>query len=561
MKTFVKYFKHIVYCLLLSVSFSCSDDFLNDNSSILYPGYGDNAIYISPESGDAEYPINCSYAGDARFSISSAPGWLNISKISDRFVNGVAYITCSASPNSEYDEPGIYNIFMILDVEGVGKYRVSVCYVNGVTLYTGYPVFECYTDEIDFGHADNERLLNIGNSGDGILTWQIENFPEWLTFSSTQGLLYPSGYSYEVKVNCDRSKLSEGMNYAIINIKTNDPENPVERISIRCRNGSTNSDNVKAISGTVTDAWFDKQSNILYISTKQPNRLLLYDTKTKTPAHEIVLPNAPNCFSMSEDKSRVAVGHDGKISYIDMSTHAVVKSVEVESIVFDIEWGEGDWCCYTPGTQVQHCNLKWINAVSNELDESMSNGSNIYGGTIVKKIPRQNYIIATSLTLSPGGIIVFNSQTREYSNYFHESIGPFWFSSDGSYLFDSYYNVYRTSALSEEDILPIAKLDLNDHGVKWIDYDPVTGSLWIISHNYFDGPDFKIRQLETNDYTLVYTFGYDDYYMTEVNGEYAEYRVEAHYVFANSSSNELLVIKNLMDQGNAWSIEHITVNN
>jgi hypothetical protein len=69
----------------------------------------------------------------------------------------------------------------------------------------------------------------------------------------------------------------------------------------------------------------------------------------------------------------------------------------------------------------------------------------------------------------------------------------------------------------------------------------------------------KVWQLETNDYTVVNTIPYDDYYQSTVNGVQAEYPVEAHYVFANSADTEIVVIKNL-EQGNAWSLEYIAVN-
>jgi hypothetical protein len=83
--------------------------------------------------------------------------------------------------------------------------------------------------------------------------------------------------------------------------------------------------------------------------------------------------------------------------------------VEVETIVFDIEWGIDDWCCYASAYE-QWCDLKWINATSGERHNSFNS---FHGEAILKKIPNQNYIIATYLPVWPSGIIVIDAKTKE----------------------------------------------------------------------------------------------------------------------------------------------------
>jgi hypothetical protein len=665
MKTFIKYLKYIVTGLTLSITLSCSDDFLHDNPVPYisnFDGFNPYTIYISPEWETNEYQIYYPGAGNVKFSVSSAPEWLNITNISGQFVNDMASVTCNASFNSGFSAPGFYNAPMILDIEGTGKFAILVCYINEgnpeiaaefsdmsfeygytppslnitnkgegvliweitdypkwlevdasasnnvllyyerasvtlnynpsalleqpsqlfdkitgnivitsndkkrsktvveITLNPGNPMFDCANDVIDFGRTDTQKTFSIGNYDNGILIWQIDNCPDWITFSPNHGYMLSYNYGTELTVTCDRSKLPAGQNSATVTFKTNDPRNPSKQITVKCWNGSANSENIKGIAGTVTDAWFDKDNDLLYLSTKQPNHLLVYDAKTKAVAHEITLENAPACFSMSGDKRRIAVGHEGKISFIDVNQHVVEKTVEVETIVFDIEWGDNEWCCYIPGQSAYNCNLKWINVVSGEKYESSERANYyLYGGSIIKKVPNQNYILALS-----SHVIVCDTQTREYVNSFSGSFNSgIWFSSDGSYFFDAYYkNVYRTSALTAQNVLPIAQLKLNDsyQSIQWIDHNPATNSLWAARQNYSYNSDAVIWQLEANDYTVVNTLYYDDYYLATVNGVYAEYPVTAYYVFANSEGSEIMVIKNLMEQGNAWSIEHIAVN-
>jgi hypothetical protein len=664
MKTLINCLKHLAIALILPAMLSCSDDFLReeDLSLLLTPEDTFNTIYISPEWGSGDCPLYCQDAVNAKFSISDIPHWLNISPTTGQFVNGTAYITCSASVNSEFAKVGIYGVYLTIDIEGRGKYVFPVYYINegtpaiaatetlnldhsndyygqsldisnrgegilvwsivdfpewiiinnysqsGILLpnettsvniacnedmlslkdmsldmikdkYTGkitiasndkkkpqtvtdvifnagVPSVNYYAEAIDFGRTETVQPLYMANSGEGILVWQIEDHPEWITFSQPHGLL-PSYSSIDIYVVCNRDKLSAGINSGEITIRTNDPQNPEFRITVKCRNGKTDSDNVVPITGTVTDAQFDKHTDILYIATSQPNRLLAYSVKTRSTAHETDLPNAPTSISISVDRRKILVGHEGKISVTDMTSHEVEKVIEVENIVYDIEWGSGDWCSYTPGTTVDHCNLKWVNTVSGELDES--DNRSLYGGSIIKKIPGQDYIIATQQYSSPSGIIVFDARTRECVNYFHESIDNFWFSADGVYLFDSYNNIYKTSAFpSQTEISPVARLKTEQNvNAKWIDHNPATGNLWVLRNNAYYDNNYKIWQVETNDYTVVKTLFYDEYYPTTIDGEYREYLVEAHYVFANSDDTEIIVIKNVMDSDHAWSMEFL----
>jgi hypothetical protein len=54
---------------------------------------------------------------------------------------------------------------------------------------------------------------------------------------------------------------------------------------------------------------------------------------------------------------------------------------------------------------------------------------------------------------------------------------------------------------------------------------------------------------------------YDNYYQTGAYGVPVTCEARAHYVFANSSGTEIIVIKNVAESYgiNEWSIEHIPV--
>jgi hypothetical protein len=360
--------------------------------------------------------------------------------------------------------------------------------------------------------------------------------------------------------------MSSNTNSVIITLKTNDKDNSVYPITIRWMNAA-NPENVKAIEGTITNAWLDKETDFLYLTTNQPNRLLAYDTKSRTISRELKFNSAANCFRVSDDGHKALVGHDGSISYVNLDNFSVIRALEVDRIVYDIEWGNDDWCCYTPDVTTQHCGLYWINMTTGEKYETVSQVSNLYGGTIIKKIPHKNYIVASRLQLFPSGITVYSSDTKQFVNYLHQSIGKFWFSTDGAYLFDSYRNVYRTSELPTFDesaggYPSVSTLKIDPYSnISWIDDNPTTHSLWVSLVDYYTD-NSAILQLNASDYTIEKTRYYDNYYRATVNGVPGEYKVDAHYVFSDKQETELVVVKNISNyygNYNAWSLEFIPV--
>ncbi|GHT12413.1 hypothetical protein FACS189426_15770 [Bacteroidia bacterium] len=190
MKTLFQYIFSIFSLLIL---FSCSNDFLNEEPE--FPAYTETGIYISPEWGTNDYPIHFSSVKNEKFTIENEPQWLNLTTGTGQFNNGVAYINCSASKNSDFSKVGIYSALMTLNIENKGKQSVQVGYIN-----EGNPVFES-ENSLKLGYNTGfQAFFPIKNSGEGLLVWEItaypewkiENCPEWITFSEENGLLYPS---------------------------------------------------------------------------------------------------------------------------------------------------------------------------------------------------------------------------------------------------------------------------------------------------------------------------------------------------------------------------------
>ena len=420
-----------------------------------------------------------------------------------------------------------------------------------INLTYGDPLLNTSYRVLNFGRNETTQTFQICNYGYGLLMWEIESCPEWLTVSETSGITVNSNCK-TVTFTCNRNLLPKGRYTSNIYLRTNDKNKLYQTITFMVINEDTaNPENIRAITGTIVEAWMDKSTDILYLATSQPNRLLAYNTRTKTIEKELSLNKAPTCFSVSEDNHKAVIGHDEQISYVDMDNFTVIKTFDVNYNIFDIEWGADNWCCYTQGVISRPYYLQWKNLDTGEIFETQNNGYYLDNYVFIKKIPNQDYIIATYINTT----IVFCTKTREYVRRIFHFFNNFWLSSDGKYFFSILSaNIFKTSSFIVSDqILPIAELSPNPSAILWSDFGPASHDIWVLSPSseYVDFSRREIQQYEDIDYTRVKTYYYDEYYKGN--------RVEAHYFFVNSSGNEIIVIKNIVSNNNLndWSIEHI----
>lgn len=424
-----------------------------------------------------------------------------------------------------------------------------------VSANLGNPNPSLYTERLDFGSTETTKNLGISNNGNGMLVWSLEGLPEWLSVSTASGIFYPYT-SNDISFTCDRSKLQSGLNSVILYLKTNSSAKPLIPITVTVRAAGLNA-NVRPLEGNIVDATFDKSTNTLYYVTAQPNKLVAYNVTTRTVVRELTLSKAPTCLAISEDFTKAAVGHGGLISAIELKSYTVIRTIDYGFTIYDIEWTYDDWFCFSKaGTYMN--NLLWINTLT--LETAESDDQEMDGGTYLKKVPKQPYVIAARKQSSPSGITVFDITTKLEKNYRHQELGNYWFSADGQYLFESNGNVYSTAAIAAPfgrnpgNISTIGKLKIPDnsyyYNLPWIDYSPATKSIWALS------PSSLIYQFEDNDYTLVNTYASDDLYKPDT--QTTAYEVKAHYVFANNAGTELSVLRKGKNNS-YWSVEFIAV--
>ena len=637
--------RHITVLIVISLAFSCNDDFLYEEME------HEASITISPDWPTQDYSIYFPNVGNAKYKVIKKPDWLKISSPSGQFTNGFATLKCKANTYGDFSDFGIYYAYMTLEVEGKGNKTILIEYFvegnpavktenfvtlnwqnnseimkfkntgNGILLLVvlelpewlmlvdnyggpipienypaiilpsngeghiqisynhtvpfsgnffgkiiigtndknrpiveievqldlGYPSLNLNIDQLDFGRDETIRNIGFYNSANGILAWKIEGCPEWLSISESNGVL-PVHNSTTISITCNRELMPLGANMVTIYLKSNDKEKPLHAITITARNGIGNYENVIPIDGNITNAYLDRQSDILYLTTAQPNRLLVFDTKKKTIAHELLLQFVPTCFSLSVDGKHAIIGYNGYITYINAVNFSVVKTIEVSHNLYSIEYAKDGWCCYTELNDQWGVagNLYWINLNTNEINKYNA----IDKGCFLQKVPGQNLIIASEGNSSKK--YVFNINTREIKYNTSGLISAIWFSEDGTILF-SENDVCRTFSLFTQEYFYIGYFSPSLNRVHWVDHHAASSSVWVLSASspYYDGEPRLIFHYEDKKYTRIRTCYFDDQYKGNL--------VRPHYIFVNQSGTELCVIRNVTNGNVMWSLEFIPI--
>jgi hypothetical protein len=496
------------------------------------------------------------------WEISSLPDWLVLDTA--RLESNGIYI----SPYASYNIPLRFKLDEVSSMSLTGEIVLSTndkqhpSVTINVVADLGTPHLSIYPNTINFSFTETLQTLTLDNYGDGTLIWEFKDIPEWLSITPLNGICNSYSSSSNIIFSCDRTKLPPGQNSSTVILRTNDSSHPAYSIKV-IANASGISENIREIDGSIIDAVFDKNTNILYYVTSSPNKFIAYDVVDRIVLNEISLSKAPTSFAISEDWAKSAVGHNGFISAIDLSSNTVTEVYSLDYSVNDIAWAENDWFCYTQNGG-SFSNLHWINTANGTLYDSTDQYFGLDGSSIVKKVPNQAYLIATQNGSSPSGFFAYDIATKSKKSYAHMDLYNFWFSENGDYIFGKDLNVYRTTSSTGSDSFEatINAIDIiktgNEDFIRMHHLYHSNNYLWVLLNNSYSSDEYtSIYQIEDNDYTLVKKYDYDQFYQPDA--QTTPYDISANYVFVNKEGTEIAVLCKGVSN-NSWIIQFIPVN-
>ena len=227
------FLKIIILLSVTIVFFSCSDEFVNEKLDI--SGVAASAIIISPEWDADDYPFKCDGVENADFTISSKPDWLILDSNSGKITDSIAAIHGSANTEPRFSKIGFYVDQMIVNAGGK-KYAVPLYYIT-----EGNPSVQV-DRAFELASTNNNNQLQISNSGDGVLLWDIVSMPDWLTVNMNQfnqmSVILGKGAAAALPFTFNIQAAVQNNLKGTIVLKTNDKNNPLVEIAVSANLGT-----------------------------------------------------------------------------------------------------------------------------------------------------------------------------------------------------------------------------------------------------------------------------------------------------------------------------------
>lgn len=203
------------------------------------------------------------------------------------------------------------------------------------------------------------------------------------------------------------------------------------------------------LGASIIDAEYSLSLDRIVMISDNPPQLHIYDPATKSDV-PVELSYAPTSVSVSPDGKFAAVGHDAKISYVDLQRGEVVKALDVSVDVFDVVLAGNGWVYASPRVD-QWVKLHAVEIATN--NETENEGNQIRAATIYKLHPDGRSLYGADQGLSPSDIekidISQGTAAYAYDSPYHgdyEMCGNLWMSEDGRRIFTACGNVFRASS-------------------------------------------------------------------------------------------------------------------
>ncbi|WP_281297569.1 hypothetical protein [Flavobacterium limnophilum] len=329
--------------------------------------------------------------------------------------------------------------------------------------------------------------------------------------------------------------------------------------------------NIILLKTDVIDAEYSKiKESLVYISSN-PSTLNVFNTNSEK-TESIPLNYPPTCVSVAQDGETAVVGHDGYITYLNLTTKTILNSYSISCVALDIVIGNNKWAYVFPKegqwTYIRSVNMNL--SYDNEAKRSIYN--QIYQGTIGRLHPSGNYIY-TANGSSQSTIEKFHIQNGDINDKFQSSFQGIysnspniWFSEDGRRVFTEKKLVLKTSDINSLDMSYNGTIDPNTNFfIKWFDFSTTKNSFYVIASE----GDYSYQKIfphifiyNASNLVFMDKLELEKTFISDNKGGGTNYASEPNFVFSNSLGNCLYTITKAVspDLINQWAIQKIAIN-
>ncbi|MBS2213591.1 hypothetical protein KEM09_19440 [Carboxylicivirga mesophila] len=415
--------------------------------------------------------------------------------------------------------------------------------------------------EITFAHSVINQSFYVRNEGNVDANWEWSMNETFLSADITEGTINP-GDSAKVTLTLDRSQLTEEQYSTEATLSCNDGNTISLPIHI------THYNEVELqIDGKIIDAEYDRINDVIIAVSEGPNELRKFDPVTQTIS-TVALNMIPKCVSVSQDGNYAAVGHDGQVAYVNLSTMTIEKHYGLTTNAYDIVLAPNNWVYVVPESS-QWEKLRCINLATGV--ESNQTGYSIHGRTKIKLHPTGDYIYGANNGLSPsdfekyditGGTAAYLYDSPYHGDY--DFSGDIWISEDGNRLFAKSRNVFNSSATQANDMTYNGALSGEGY-VMTLDYSAAASKICAVftEGSYWDQiPGNEVHIYETTYLAFQETMTLPAFLVPDGQGGVTKFESQGHFGFFNASGTAYYVlVKAEAGSGmiNEWAITTIDI--
>lgn len=413
------------------------------------------------------------------------------------------------------------------------------------------------TEELYFGENISNATLNICNTGNIDISYQIEAATDFVTISSNTTGILVSNQQANISIDIDRESIIANHAEPSINVTINDTVMNVPLIV----------EKKVILPKTIVDAEYSKVTDLLvYVS--DDFTVNIFDSSTET-TETITLTYLPTCVSLSMDGTKAAVGHDAHVSYIDLLSKQVINTHDISCTAGDIVMGSNGWAYAFPKSGYDiHC----VDLTNPNSIETTHTGYSIYHGTKAKMHPSGKYIYGADNGLSPMDIEKYDIQAGTasymYDSPYHGDYpmgGDLWLTEDGSCIITRGGAVYKTSELQERDMLYNGRINIPDITYPycpWIDHSEINQEFYVIVRPDYDEPKSPfIYVINANNLIFKRIISLEKYQVTDYQNNTTLYEAEPYFAFANSSGSKIYVLTKAVGSGlvHEWAMQKFDI--
>ena len=294
---------------------------------------------------------------------------------------------------------------------------------------------------------------------------------------------------------------------------------------------------ISALNGRVVDAEYITPLDKIAMISSSPDQLHIYDPIDKEST-SVDLPLAPTCVSVSPDGLYAVVGHDYLISYINLTTAVLEKSIDISTSVYDIVLAGNGYAYVFPNGN-GWTKISSINIIT-EIETQNPNRTFISERTTAKLHPNGEAIYGISGVIRSPKLekySIINGTTEAAGDYSSEyGLGrDLWISEDGLRIFTSSGNIYLSPNDTDNELIYYGSLN-EQYSFKHMSNSTLVNKVIAIPQSDAEG-DTQIKIYAYD--SLVFEKSIDLPYFFVGNSAYPGY---GKFVFISGDGSKLFVV-------------------